>query len=193
MTRIFFVCHPETTSHIHGRGLLTSNGVLQAKSLMPRLKAELFASVYVSPFPYTKQTASILTAGKSLILQNHVLVRELDYGALSKMIDHFVQSDLEVITKWWKYQDPGMVFPGGESLDSLRRRVRNFISQMVDRHALENILVISHRSTVAMVSLLANDLANEHFFSSENWPKEGSINLLTITPAGHTSGFELSI
>ena len=83
---------------------------------MPRLKAELFASVYVSPFPYTKQTASILTAGKSLILQNHVLVRELDYGALSKMIDHFVQSDLEVITKWWKYQDPGMVFRAARAL-----------------------------------------------------------------------------
>ena len=63
------------------------------------------------------------------------------------MNDHFVQSEIEEITKWWKYQDPGMVFPGGESLDSLRRRVRNFISQMVDRHALENILVISHRST----------------------------------------------
>jgi len=193
LTKIFFVCHPEISDHVHGRGFLTSQGTLHAKSLRAYLKAEKFESVYVSPFPYTKQTASILTAGRHIEIHNHVLIRALDFGVLEKMLEHFLQSDSTVISEWWKNQEPNMIFPGGENLESLRRRVKRFITQMADRHDQKSILVVSHKSTIAMVSLISNQLDNESFFNVENWPYSGSSNLLEVNREANSLDFQIGI
>ena len=195
MTRIFFACHGEPEPDDHARGNLSARGKAQVDALARRLGPERFVAAYTSPFPYARQTAEIIAAPRGLTVQPHVLVRDVDFGMLSAFLAEFAATDAAALARWWAEQEPGMRFPGGESLGALRRRVRRFMNQMADRHRDADVLVATHDSTMRMAASLARDMGDEHHFDPDIVAAPGSLTVVHITlgQAVADGGVQLSV
>jgi broad specificity phosphatase PhoE len=159
------------------------------------LAPEPIAAAYASPFPYTRQTAEVIAADRGLVVQPHVLVRDVDFGMLSAFMAQFAATDTAALARWWAEQEPGMRFPGGESLGALRRRVRRFMNQMADRHPEAGVLVATHDSTMRMAALLARGLGDDHHFDPGLAVAPASLSIVHVT-LGQVSdggGIELTV
>jgi probable phosphoglycerate mutase len=151
-TRLLLVRHA-VTEHtgplLSGRlpGIdLSARGVEQASAVAGRLAAVPVAAVYASPIERTTQTARHIAQRHALAVRSLPGVIEADYGEWTGgAIAELAKTDT------WKVvqRAPSRArFPGGESIREMQARTVAALEQVLDAHAHETVVVVSHADPI---------------------------------------------
>jgi len=164
-TRLFLVRHGATTLSAEDRFAgstdipLSEEGRQQAASLARRLKDDTLAAVYCSPMRRTLETASIIADPHGVPPVTRPGLREIDHGHWEGLRRQEVESQFHDEYLRWE-EDPFTVSPqGGECGVDVMARALPVIRAIVETHAGQQVLVVSHKATIRLVisSLLGFD------------------------------------
>jgi broad specificity phosphatase PhoE/ribonuclease HI len=148
-TRFLLLRHGQTElsgeRRYSGRGdvPLTELGTQQAKAAATRLARMRFAAVISSPLGRTRQTAAEVAAASGHQVEVHEGLVETDFGDWERLT--FVEAaerDPELHRRW--LSDPSVAPPNGESFDAVHARVREARDELVQRHAGQTVVLVSH-------------------------------------------------
>ncbi len=138
---------------------LSDQGREQTRRLADRLSYEKIAAVYASPLGRTVETASILAAPHKLEVRIRDGLREINHGRWEQMTRREVEEKFPEEAAEWE-RDPYTFAPvGGESGLQVTARALPILIELVRKHSVENILVVSHKATIRLLlsSLLGFD------------------------------------
>jgi broad specificity phosphatase PhoE len=164
-TRLLLVRHGATTLSAEDRFAgstdvaLSDEGRHQAARLGERLADDRISAVYSSPMRRTIETAAIIAAPHQLSAVTRPGLREIDHGHWEGLTRHEVEERFgEEYTRW--EADPFTVAPdGGECGVDVMARALPDVRAIVEAHAGQNVLVVSHKATIRLIisSLLGFD------------------------------------
>lgn len=165
MTRLYLVRHGATRLSAEDRFAgstdvdLSDEGRRQAAALGQRLRGEQLHAVYASPMARTRETASIAGAACGLPITELDGLREIGHGHWEGRTRQEVEATFPDEYASWE-EDPFTFAPReGESGASVLARAIAAVRHILDRHAGQRVLVVSHKATIRLVlsSLLGFD------------------------------------
>ncbi len=143
--KIIFVRHGETVENRdkivqgHRPGKLSAVGIRQAKELALKLKDEKIDCIYASDLARAADTAkeiAVFHPKAKLILAKEL--RERSYGDWEGKKREAVNWDMNDI---WT---PGKRFGGGETIEEVYERMKNFALDIFKKHKNDTVLIIGH-------------------------------------------------
>lgn len=128
----------------HSDVQLNDAGIRQVERLRDRLETKKIDAIYSSDLQRTLLTAEIIASRHQLAIITCAELREMNYGSLECLtFEEICRSHPDVAdccVNW----SPELKFPGGESFDDFKVRVRKSLS-ILEKHAPEEtILIVSH-------------------------------------------------
>lgn len=171
MTRIVLVRHGQTewnrVERFRGRAdvPLDAVGLAQAEATAARIERRYrVAAVYSSPLSRALRTAEALAKRLAIGVQTHAGLVDIDYGAWQGLTPEEVrQRQPELLEAW--YQAPHTVrIPGGESLDDLRTRCTEAMSEFIGRHPESTVVLVAHTVVNRVILLAVLGLGNDRFW-----------------------------
>jgi broad specificity phosphatase PhoE len=164
-TRLYLVRHGATQLSAEDRFAgstdvaLSEEGRAQAAALGRRLRGERITFAFASPLSRARETAEIVSAACRVPTELADSLREIGHGHWEGMTRHDVEAQFPAEYASWE-TDPFTFAPrGGESGVAVLARALPFIRHILERHAGERVLVVSHKATIRLVlsSLLGFD------------------------------------
>jgi broad specificity phosphatase PhoE len=151
MITLYIVRHGQTVDNLENRiqghtdSPLTELGVWQAEAVADRLASESFAAIYSSDLGRAVRTAEIVASRHSLLVNTTPLLRELNLGVAQGLTkDEFAERWPDEY-RLWGLDSTKHRPPGGESIESIIERCREFIAQVTRSHSdLGKLAVIVH-------------------------------------------------
>lgn len=139
---------------------LTPEGETMAQAFATQYQALPWAGVYVSPMQRTIATARPLCEAIAQEMQVRDGLRELSYGQWEGLTPEEVQARYSEDYIRWLTEPAWNPPTGGETSVQLAGRAAGVISEITQRHATGNVLVVSHKATIRILlcSLLGIDL-----------------------------------
>ncbi len=176
MLKLVVVRHAESQWNPIGRyqGLLdpdlTQRGRLQAEALASELKKESISRIYTSPLKRTYETAKIIAQKLRVPLQEEERVIEIDHGNWSGMLVEEVKERFPEEFRLWVEEPHKVKFEGGESLQDVYERVKDFLGDIKEKHREETVAVVSHTVPIRCMycALLEVDLNKFWSFGCDN-------------------------
>lgn len=125
---------------------LTARGRRQIRGLRPRFERLRPDLVFSSDLHRCRESAALLAPGRKVETTDRL--RELDFGDWDGLTAETCRRrDPERFDGWMR--DPGSVRPpGGESLDHLLKRVREFVATLVRRHPGRTLALVTHAGPI---------------------------------------------
>ncbi|MCR8845918.1 histidine phosphatase family protein [Paenibacillus sp. SC116] len=147
MTRIGIIRHGSTEWNKEGRAQgssdipLNESGVAEARQLANRLSKEQWDVIYTSPLSRARTTAEAIASEMNdvdVLLDDRL--REVNGGLIEGTTEE------ERVAKWgadWRELDLGL-----EPKDQVFTRILSFVQEVTDKHAGQNVLLVSHGSFI---------------------------------------------
>jgi broad specificity phosphatase PhoE len=164
-TRVYLARHGATELSAEDRFagaidvLLSDAGREQARRLGERLAREPLAAVYASPLKRTIETAQLASSAHACDVAPVDGLREIAHGRWEGMLRNEVEKEFP--KEYTRYEsDPFSFAPlGGETGLQVIARALPALLDLVERHADERILIVSHKATIRLLlsSLLGFD------------------------------------
>ncbi len=157
MITIYLVRHAETVFNQKNKlqGLinieLSEKGLRQANLLRQKFNSYDVDLCYSSPLLRTMQTAFTLVGDRCLILKDERII-ERNLGQLEGKSRR--SYDVE---KYWDYDLNSNDF-GVEKVQDLYQRCEEFISDILDKHSDQKILIVSHSAVIRCLFYILNDV-----------------------------------
>ena len=133
-------------------------------------------AVYSSPLSRAVETAEAIARyqGKEVQISDGLI--DIDFGRWQGVSHEEVRERHGDLYRQWRDTPHLVRFPGGESLEDVRRRVLGVIDEIVRDHADKTLVMVSHR--VANKTMLCGllGLDNSHFWQIGQ--DTGCINIL---------------
>jgi probable phosphoglycerate mutase len=156
-TRICIVRHGETTLAAEDRFAgstdveLSDAGRRQVEALGQRLAGMRIAHVYSSPLLRAVATAQAIAGPHGLGVTELASLREIDHGRWEGRTREEVAREFpEEFASWTA--DPFRVAPeGGEAGVQVMARATTALARIIERHAGETIVVVSHKATIRLL------------------------------------------
>ena len=149
MAKLLLVRHGTTKLHRNDRFWgktdvpLSNVGIKQAGQLRTRLASEKITAVYTSTLSRARSTAEIIATGHKAKFIACDELCECNFGFIEgltfKEIGRLYPELAEELTSWRMVS-----FPGGETLDQLNDRVRQFIKRLENLKAKDTVVIVSH-------------------------------------------------
>lgn len=149
-TTLVLVRHGETSWNVEGRIqghsdiALNSLGVAQAEAVGKHLARERFDAVYSSDLIRAFHTARPAVPDPDRTIIKDQRLRERHLGVLQGLTGEEAMSDRPAAWKAFKSRDPDLELAGGERLGEFSRRVVGFVEAILEAHAGERVLVVTH-------------------------------------------------
>jgi probable phosphoglycerate mutase len=151
MTRICLVRHGETDWNAERRLQghidvpLNATGLAQARATAANLAEHGFIAVYTSDLQRARQTAAEAARALDLEPQPEPRLRERRYGKFEGLTYAEAKSRYPEGYQRFHERDPSYAFgEEGESLEDFAARIRAALETLAERHAGEQILVVTH-------------------------------------------------
>ena len=173
MSRLLLVRHGETEDNScerywgHTDVKLSVDGLKQAERLRKLLSDERINTVYSSPLRRARVTAETIIAGRKLQVIECPELREVNFGEIEGLTFAEVSRLHPDVSRSWIDRDPGLKYPGGESVREFHLRVGRFINLLENHISEETLLVVAHAGVlrVLMCRLLGLELEHWRQFS----------------------------
>jgi broad specificity phosphatase PhoE len=172
-TRLLLVRHTETDEAARGRCYgrldvaLSPAGIRQAEALGVALRVIPLGAVYSSPLARALGTAAAIAAAQGLGPVVHPDLVELDFGEVEGLPYEQIAAERPELYRAWMRAPASVQFPGGESLDDLRSRMRGAAGEIRERHPGEAVAVVGHGGVIRAVLADVLGLPSEGFFRLE--------------------------
>jgi alpha-ribazole phosphatase len=170
LASLFLVRHGNTVWSGTGRYqgfsdvALNEDGLNQAEKLGQRLAGEKLRAVYSSDLQRAYHTAKVIAALHNLEVITTPDLRELNFGRCEGLtFQQIMDMDPEII-KIWHGRDFTRSFPDGESMQDLATRVRRFIGRLGKWGQGDNVLIVGHNGSLAVMICLLLGIGIEHWW-----------------------------
>jgi broad specificity phosphatase PhoE len=161
-TTIYIVRHGQTDMNrdrvFRGRldPPLNTLGHEEARAVAARLKGEPVSFILSSPLLRATQTAEAIGRLRSVGVRTVRELIDIDFGKWQGMSEKNVMKRHGRLLHQWLKEPHKVTFPGGESLQDVRKRLEVFIDLLQAQFAGRTGVVVSHRVTLkVLVSILA--------------------------------------
>ncbi|WP_029551382.1 phosphoserine phosphatase PspA [Thermocrinis jamiesonii] len=176
MVKLFLVRHAESEWNPVGRyqGLLdpelSERGRVQAKLLASAFEKEKIDVIYSSPLKRTYQTAVEIASKHNLEVIKEKRIIEIDHGVWSGMLVDEVKEKYPEDFRRWLEEPHKVKFEGGESLEEVHERVREFLKFVKENHQNQTVVAVSHTVPIRamLCALLDIDLSKFWAFGCDN-------------------------
>ena len=176
MVKLFLVRHAESEWNPVGRyqGLLdpelSERGRIQAKLLASAFEKEKIDVIYSSPLKRTYQTAVEIASKHNLEVIKEKRIIEIDHGVWSGMLVDEVKEKYPEDFRRWLEEPHKVKFEGGESLEEVHERVREFLKFVKENHQNQTVVAVSHTVPIRamLCALLDIDLSKFWAFGCDN-------------------------
>ena len=194
-TRLLLLRHGQTEMSVDrrysGRGdvVLTEHGRQQAAAAAKRLAAmpevaDGAVRIIASPLMRTKQTAQAVADAVGGRVETHLGLLETDFGEWEGLtFTDAAERDPELHGKWLR--DTTVAAPGGESFESVHRRVTAFRDEVLRHHAGETVIVVSHVTPIKSILRLGLDAGPSLLFRLHL--DLASLSIVEFYPDGNAS------
>lgn len=148
-TRLYLVRHAQSQGNTGedlttGDADLTDVGWEQARRLGERLKSQRIDLIYASPLRRTQQTASAIAEASGLDVKPKADLREVELGQADYDIRLLPSDEQERVATRILSEGTWDAFPGSEGSETARTRVREVIHEIVETHAGQRLVLVSH-------------------------------------------------
>lgn len=154
-TTIYLTRHGQTEwnleKRLQGRGNspLTKDGIERAKELAGRVQALPIDVIYSSPIERAYHTAQILQGDMAVELRCHDGLMEMSFGDYEgHKTDDITKENPEWDIDKIMHGDVEMCAPNGETLASVRERVKDAMDHIIAVHKGETLLIVAHGITL---------------------------------------------
>jgi broad specificity phosphatase PhoE len=176
VVKLFIIRHAESEWNPMGRyqGLLdpglSERGLKQAELLGRALEKEKIDFLYSSPLKRTYQTAQEIAKRQGLEIIEDRRIIEIDHGVWSGMLVEEVKERFPEDFRMWLEEPHRVKFEGGESLQDVFKRVKDFLEFIREKHWGQTVAIVSHTVPIrAMLCALLNiDLSRFWVFGCDN-------------------------
>jgi ribonuclease H / adenosylcobalamin/alpha-ribazole phosphatase len=189
-TRLLLLRHGQTElsgeRRYSGRGdvPLTDAGRQQAKAAAARLSTLEFAAVISSPLGRARQTAAAVASASGRQVEVHEGLVETDFGDWERLTFlEAAERDPELHRRW--LGDPSVAPPNGESFDAVHARVRRARDELVERHAGETLVLVSHVTPIKSLLRMGLDTGPSLLFRLHL--DLASLSIVEFYPDGNAS------
>jgi len=164
VTKFCLIRHGQTDWNLEGRYQgrsdvpLNENGHAQAKALAGQLQGQSFAAIYSSDLARACQTAQPIADVLNLTVQIEPRLREINQGEWEGQL---VENIKALYADLWAQRtiDPASVRPpGGETVAEVAARVYAALNDILRRHPLGSILIVSHGLSLATIICRVRDI-----------------------------------
>lgn len=170
---------------------LNAGGRRQAHAIAKRLRKEKIDRLYTSTLKRASLTAREIARQTGLVPVPDRRLVEIDFGKWEGA--SFKELAEEARPEFLKWQRGTLrQIPGGESLSSLKWRVKDFFRSLLENHGEETVAVISHGGPIKMFLFQALKMPPRSIWSFRIEPAsisllEGNRDLLQIVCVNDTS------
>jgi alpha-ribazole phosphatase len=123
---------------------LGTTGLRQAEQLRDRLAIEKIDVVYSSVMRRAMVTAQTLADPHNLSIVGCPELREIDFGKIEGLNFDEVQNQFPEIAHAWINHETSLIYPEGEGLAQLEKRISEFRIRLNDHKDDRVILVVAH-------------------------------------------------
>ena len=169
MSRLLLVRHGETELNSAERYWgstdvrLSTAGFGQAEQLRELLAAEKIDAVYSSPLSRAQVTAEIIASDHRLAVITCPEIQEVNFGQLEGLTFAEVGQRYPEVTRMWIERNPGLKYPGGESVMDFYHRVGRFLGRLEKHTPDETVLVVAHSGSLRILMCHLLGLEVEHW------------------------------
>jgi len=164
-TRLILVRHGETDWNAEGRYQgqadppLNARGREQARRVAQKLRDKGVDVIYSSPLKRALETAKAIAdeTGAPLFIEPRLM--EINQGVWEGKHVSDIQREYPEIFRQWE-EDPWHThIPGGETLQQVQERVYAAIDDIIERHQGQTVVLVTHRTPIAMAKIRYQNLA----------------------------------
>jgi alpha-ribazole phosphatase/probable phosphoglycerate mutase len=143
---------------------LSSKGREQVQSRLPFLKRAKPEAIYTSPRKRAAESAHII--GAALGLDPHAMdeLAEIDFGDFEGRTYDEIQKLYPEEFRMWMEQPATVIFPGGESYASLKKRVLSFIETLRKKPTGRTVAIVAHGGVNRVILADAFGMTDEMAF-----------------------------
>ena len=169
-TTIWIARHGQTESNRaglfcgHSETSLTDLGRAQARALGERLRGVRIAAVYTSDFSRAMETAALATWDRQIPSTPDPDLRELWYGEWEMQRESAIRKTHHEQFGLMRAEDPAWHPPGGENIAAVRLRTFAALRRITERHAHEQVLIVSHGTAINCMMAEVLGMADSHVF-----------------------------
>ena len=127
---------------------LNENGIKQAKDLAYSLRDEEISAIYASDLSRAKTTANEIADYHSLEVNIDERFREMDQGEFEGLEFCYLREKHGDVLKKWVEEPETLRIPGGETLTEVQNRAWDGISNLLNVHNNQSVLLVSHNMTI---------------------------------------------
>ncbi len=123
---------------------LSEQGREQSKAVARYFAQTDIASVYVSAYIRTLQSAQPTADRKKIRPIEDPRLNEIDNGHIDNMSEQEFKKAYPEVWKQYAARTADFRFPGGETGEEVRSRISEFLEEKLKLHGKDNILIVSH-------------------------------------------------
>lgn len=170
MTQIILVRHGQTPWNkdkiFRGTYDIPHNetGQEEARLTGEWLKGETIYAAYCSPLSRARDTAEAIARHHGLMVEDLPGIIDLNYGDWQGLPLAEVKVKYADLYRQWETAPHTVRFPGGETLEEVRRRAWGTVEEVVQRHPGQTILLAAHRVVNKVLIACFIGLDNSHFW-----------------------------
>lgn len=148
--RLFLVRHGTTELNTAGMfqgqsdHALSPFGLLQAERLRDRLAGERVDAIYSSDLPRALITAQTISSRHQLEIVPAPELREINYGTVEGLTFPEIKERYPEVANQCVTWSLRLVFPEGEGIITLKKRINRFLLRLKDHGPHETVLVVAH-------------------------------------------------
>ncbi len=131
---------------------LNENGIEQAKYTRDKLAKEKFDIIISSPLERAKHTAEIINEPHHLNIIFDDRIKERDYGTLEGQ---------EIKTEYFDF-NYDFESIDGEALEVYTARIKDFISDVKNKYANKNVLIVCHNGVIRMIRCILEGIPEDN-------------------------------
>jgi len=150
------LCNSNPAVDVH----LTPIGIEQAKKLAEQFKNRPVDCIFVSELKRTQQTAEIINELHGLKIIVDARLNDIATGFESRSFNDYISKLAAAPNKWTAR------FNGGESIEDVKKRVADFISELRDKN-YDSVLIITSQWVMYAIIAIIEGITNEDAWAIE--------------------------
>ncbi|MFW5879595.1 MAG: histidine phosphatase family protein [bacterium] len=153
-TVIIIVRHGECRGNREGlfRGRsdfpLNELGLYQARELARELKTLQPTMIFTSPLLRAIQTAEAIKRECRVEIEEREALNNIELGPWEGKSKDYIAQNYSEQWQVWLNEPEKLILPGMESLDSVQKRVKRDLDDIIKHHWGETVIVVSHRAVL---------------------------------------------
>jgi len=120
--------------------------------------------IYTSSLGRAKESGRIIAGSRRIKIKEDKRLDEISFGRWEGKTGQELWDEKDSVYKKWM-EGRWVTAPDGESIQSLRKRVKNFLTDCIKQYRNKTIVIVSHGGTIRMILIELLNFPLKYMFS----------------------------